>query len=116
VTNPARAELIEHLVQRYVAEHGPVLPRPSLAKPSPGADIASILDYLIKRGKNLDGHAWSDEALRALRNRSNWKTQTGQPPKFLYPAGFDTSHPFLIFFSSSVGDWGLTSSTKMDVQ
>lgn len=84
--------------------------RSARAIPSPTADIGTILTYLLARQVNLDNHQWSEEAKRALANKSHWKSKSGYPPTFEYAAGFDTPHPYRLFFSPTIGDWGLTSS------
>ena len=116
--NPREIALIAQLIAKAAQQGGVGLGGlPSkLNKPAPSSDIASVLDYLLKRGRNLDGHAWSQEAIRALGNRSNWKVKEGSPPKFIYAAGFDTPHPFLAFYSAQVGDWGLTSAVNAPIQ
>lgn len=80
----------------------------NIPSPSTGADIGSILSYLLARGSRLDGSAWSEEALRVLKNRTPWTCGgTGSQTICTYPAGIDTQQTWIIFYDDASGKWNL---------
>jgi hypothetical protein len=80
----------------------------NIPSPSAGADIGTILTYLRARGGRLDGSAWSEEALRILKNRTPWVCGgMGSQMQCTYPAGIDTQQTWLIFFDDGSGKWNL---------
>lgn len=80
----------------------------NIPSPSAGADIGSILSYLLARGSRLDGSAWSEEALRVLKNRTPWTCGgTGSQTICTYPAGIDTQQTWIIFYDDASGKWNL---------
>jgi hypothetical protein len=84
----------------------------NIPSPSTGADIETILMYLLARGGRLDGASWSAEALRTLRNRTPWTCGgTGSQTICTYPAGIDTQQTWIIFFDDSTGKWNLRAQT-----
>lgn len=84
----------------------------NIPSPSTGADIGSILIYLLARGGRLDGSAWSEEALRALKNRTPWVCGgTGSFLLCTYPAGIDTQQTWQIFFDDTTGKWNMRAVT-----
>jgi hypothetical protein len=110
-TTAQSAELIEQLLSPFPYRGNIALP-----KPSPLADIGTILSYLRKKGANLDGHAWSPQAYQALNNTNFWKPHGGRyPPQYVYPASSYNPYPFLLFYSPHVGDWGISSSLSIPI-
>lgn len=78
-----------------------------LVSPSPGADIESILSYLLERGHALDGTPWSTEIRTALTTRTAWQPSGGTPPSYFYPSGLNTQSSFLIYYDDASGNWSI---------
>lgn len=78
-----------------------------LVSPSPGADIESILSYLLERGHALDGTPWSTEIRTALTTRTAWQNSGGTPPSYFYPSGLNTQSSFLIYYDDASGNWSI---------
>jgi hypothetical protein len=88
-----------------IAETTPTIYK--LVSPSPGADIESILSYLLERGHALDGTPWSSEVRTALRTRTAWQPSGGSPPSYFYPSGLNTQSSFLLYYDDASNTWSI---------
>jgi hypothetical protein len=94
-------------VQPPTPAPAPVPQPPQVISPGQDADIESVLDYLQKRGRALNGTAWSEDAGRVLEDEVGWERVNVNPPRFIYPRGIQTTETFEIEFDPSVNKWNL---------
>jgi len=76
-----------------------------LESPSQSADLEAILTYLLRRARYVDTYeTFSDSAVTALKEASEWSLSSSSPPVWYYHS-FDNLHNFQLFFSFEYNVW-----------
>ena len=76
-----------------------------LHSPGPTADIESVLNYLKARGRSLDNTPWSDEVRRTFDDPLEWVYAGPEPPRYIYPAGRQTTQTLEVIYDENVSQW-----------